>query len=109
MPSNSQDPKEPELLKLAVGSKKIKISIVSKTMVSVLICGMPASCLESFSDAIPSMSLREQALGLPLSSALFSGMAGKCGLRERSTRARHFISRFQGEKNKMEIITLGIL
>jgi hypothetical protein len=58
--------------------------------------------LESFSDAIPSMSSREQALGLPLSSVLFNGMAGKCGLKERSTRARHFISHFQDNKEIRE-------
>jgi len=32
-----------------------------------------------------------------------------CGLRERSTREQHFISHFQEEKNKMEIITVAIL
>jgi hypothetical protein len=32
-----------------------------------------------------------------------------CGLKERSTRAHHFISRFQEEKNKMEIIMVEIL
>jgi len=109
MPSNSQDPKGPELFKLAVLSKKIKISIVSKIMVSVLICGMPVSCLESFNDTIPSMNLKEPALGLPLSRALFTDMVEKYGLKERSTRAHHFISRFQEEKNKMEIIMVEIL
>src|SRR5512139_1000575 len=102
MPSNLQDPKGPELLKLAVWSKKIKISIVSKTMASALICATPASCLEFFNDTIPSMNLKEPALGLPLSSALFSDTADKCGLKERSTRGQHFISPFQDDKEIRE-------
>ena len=80
-----------------------------KDNVSVLICGMPVSCLESFNDTIPSMNLKEPALGLPLSSALFTDMVEKYGLKERSRRAHHFISRFQEEKNKMEIIMVEIL
>jgi len=34
---------------------------------------------------------------------------GKRGLKERSTRPQHFISRFQEEKDKMEIVTVEIL
>src|SRR5512136_2063295 len=95
MPSNSQDPKGPELLKLAVWSKKIKISTMSKTMVSVLICSTPVSCSGSFNDTIPSMSLREPALGLPLYSALFADMVDKCGPKEKSTKELYFIFPFQ--------------
>ena len=73
---------------------------MSKTMVSVLICGMLAGCLESFNDTIPSMSLKEPVLGLPLSSALFTDMAEKYGLKEKSTRVEHFILPFQQEKKQ---------
>jgi hypothetical protein len=56
---------------------------------------MPASCLGSFNDTIPSMSLKEPALGLPLSSALFTNMVGKCGLKEELTKEQYFIFPFQ--------------
>ena len=44
-----------------------------------------------------------------MSSALFSDTVGKRGLKERSTRAEHFISHFQEEKNKIQAITVEIL
>ena len=76
------------------------MAALSKTTASGLTCSMLASCLESFNGTIPQMSLKEPALGLPLSSALFTDMVEKYGLKERSTRVQRFILPFQEEKKQ---------
>jgi len=48
-------------------------------------------------------------VGLAIVQSIIHRHGGKYGLKERSTKAHHFISRFQEEKNKMEIIMVEIL